>query len=143
LPADTTVCGMSSRLVQVTVVPTLTLRSAGANTKLSICTSVSSARAPVAGRSTAAAMTRPKSRRLSAFICYSRSALDRRVDDRKALVALLEVDAGDAEHGAELRVLDLHRSGRSGRARRRLRERGGAGSVEGDIALDLLHHLVD
>lgn len=32
-------------------------------------------------------------------------------DDRKRLIALLEVDAGDAEHGAEFGVLDLHRPG--------------------------------
>src|SRR5689334_21711703 len=60
LPADTTVWGMSSRLVQVTVVPTLTLSSFGSKTKLSMWTATSSARARRAGRKRAAAMAREK-----------------------------------------------------------------------------------
>src|SRR6185369_17860620 len=55
LPAHTTVWGMSSRLVQVTVWPTLTVSCAGSNTKLSMCTAngaaVSSARVAPTGRS--------------------------------------------------------------------------------------------
>ena len=38
LPADTTVCGMSSWLLQVTVSPTFTVSSAGLKVKLSIVT---------------------------------------------------------------------------------------------------------
>src|SRR6266702_2013940 len=174
LPAETTVCGMSSRLVQVTVVPTFTVSWAGSKVKLSICTSTpasvvfasvvfasvvlasvglaSSARTTLACRIMAAAMARPSLRitalRSVADIMFSfplrlRSALQRRVDDRKRLAALLEIDAGDAEHGAKLGVLDLHRSGRGGGPRRRLREGGRARGVEGDVAFDLLHHLVD
>src|SRR5450432_3927480 len=70
-------------------------------------------------------------------------ALQRRVDDRKALIARLEVDTGNPKQAAKLVVGDLHRSGRGGGARRRLRERGRARGVEGDVALDLLHHLMD
>src|SRR5664279_3274113 len=70
-------------------------------------------------------------------------ALQRGVDDGEALIAGLEVDGGYAEQGAKLAVFDLHRPGRGGGARRRLRERGRARGVEGDVALDLLHHLVD
>jgi hypothetical protein len=38
LPAETTVCGMSSRFFQVTVVPTFTVSCAGSKVKLSIIT---------------------------------------------------------------------------------------------------------
>src|SRR5258708_3288499 len=85
----------------------------------------------------------PRLRRLTDIITNFPLALQRRVDDRKALIARLEVDAGDAEQAAKLVVGDLHRSGRGGTARRRLRERGRARGVEGDVALDFLHHLVD
>jgi hypothetical protein len=37
-------------------------------------------------------------------------ALQRRVDDREALVVLLEGDVGDAEHFAQLIVWYLHRA---------------------------------
>src|SRR6478736_2283350 len=95
----------------------------------------------------AAAMAMPRLRSVADImfsfpLCF-RSALQRRVDDRKRLIALLEVDAGDAEHAAEFGVLDLHRTRRGGGARRRLREGGRARGVEGDVALDLLHHLMD
>src|SRR5580692_6545870 len=94
-----------------------------------------------------AAMAMPRLRSVAdimfSFPFRLRSALQRRVDDGKRLIALLEVDAGDAEHAAEFGVLDLHRAGRGGGARRRLRERGRACGVEGDVALDLLHHLID
>src|SRR5690348_11435485 len=100
------------------------------------------ARAPApSGRRRTAASIRP--RRNALFICRIPLASQRRVDDRKPLITLLEVDAGNAEHGAELGVLDLHRAGRGGAARRRLRKRSRARGVEGDVALDLLHHLVD
>src|SRR6266404_7061531 len=115
---------MSSRLVQVTVWPTFTVSCAGSNTKLSMCTAKgaaeSSARAVPTGRSMVATTAMPKSRRLIELIAIVPSALQRRVDDRKPLVALLEIDAGDAEQAAKLAVLDLHRTRRGGRARRRL-----------------------
>ena len=72
LPAHTTVWGMSSRLVQVTVWPTFTVSWAGSNTKLSMCTAKgtleSSARAVPTGRSMVATTAMPKSRRLIEFI---------------------------------------------------------------------------
>src|SRR5262249_25234297 len=103
-------------------------------------TSSACARTP-RGRSRAAA--RIKLRKKVLVIGKIPSAGQRRVDDGELLVALLEVDAGNAEHAAKLGVFDLHRAGRGGGARRRLRERGRAGGVEGNAALDLLHDLVD
>jgi hypothetical protein len=38
-------------------------------------------------------------------------ALQWRIDDREALLVLLEVDVGDAEHFAQLIVRHLHRAG--------------------------------
>src|SRR5215212_4858692 len=66
-----------------------------------------------------------------------------RVDDRQGLITWLEVDARNTEQSAKLVVADLHRAGRGGRAGRRLRKRGRTRGVEGDVALDLLHHLVN
>src|ERR1700750_3036974 len=127
-PADTTVCGMSSWLVQVTVSPTFTFSSAGVKVKLSMVTLSSSALADAMPRRMVAATANPRLRKaanvISVVLVFLFSARQRRVDDREALVALLEVDAGDAEHAAQLGVLDLHRTGRGGCARRRLRERG-------------------
>src|SRR5882762_5458256 len=91
----------------------------------------------------AAMANRPRLRRAGDAITNFPLALQRGVDDRKALIARLEVDAGNTEQAAELVVGDLHRPGRGGGARRRLRKRGRARGVEGDVALDLLHHLVD
>src|ERR1700710_322280 len=118
LPAQTTVWGMSSRLVHVTVWPTFTLSCCGWKTKLSICTAngsaaASSATAATTGRNRVATAAMPKSRRLSEVICnipsiafssevapvrvkktrQTRSlAHQRRVDDGQRLVVLLEVD---------------------------------------------------
>src|ERR1700737_2333244 len=113
LPAATTVCGMSSRLVQVTVVPTFTVSCAGSKVKLSIITLVlsstlavstlaSSARAKLTCRSMATAMVMPRLRRVADIIVVVSfglwfSALQRGVDDGERLVVLLEVDAGDAQ----------------------------------------------
>src|SRR4051795_6947562 len=107
---------MSSRFFQVTVVPTFTFSSLGSKVKLSILTVVaSSALARPEGRKRAAAMARekvePKPRRVNDVIAGFLLALQRGVDDRKALLARLEVDAGNAEQRAQLGVLDLHRSG--------------------------------
>src|SRR5437667_1330976 len=134
---------MSSRLVQVTVWPTFTVSWAGSNTKLSIWTAKSSARAALAGSSMVATTAMPKSRRLIELIATPPSALQRRIDDRKPLVALPEIDAGDPKQAAQLAVFDLHWAGRGGRAWRRLREGRRARGVEGYVALHLLHHLVD
>src|SRR6266851_2635264 len=109
LPAATTVCGMSSRLVQVTVVPTFTVSCAGSKVKLSIITLVSStlafstlassARAKLACRIMTAAMARPRFlrprlRRVAGIIfevplVSGSLALQRGVDDGEGLVVLL------------------------------------------------------
>src|SRR5262249_14036595 len=121
LPADTTVWGMSSRLVQVTVSPTFTVSSGGEKVKLSIITWTSWAWAPN-GSSIAAATRSPAACRCMprvfvGVISWSSSlGLQRRVDDREPLVALLEVDAGNPEHRTQLGILDLHRTGRGGSA---------------------------
>src|SRR6185312_14461647 len=106
-------------------------------------------------RRMAAAVTRLKARLRKSRLRKSRlrravpvisvipSAGERRVDDRELLIVLLEVDAGDPEHAAELRVLDFHRAGRGGGAGRGLREGGRARGMERDGAFDLLHDLVD
>jgi hypothetical protein len=70
-------------------------------------------------------------------------ALQRLVDDREPLLTLDEVDVGYAEKRAQLVVSDLHRTGRWGSAGGRLRECRSHGSVERNIALHLLHHLMD
>src|SRR5260370_34282279 len=136
---------MSWRFFQVTVVPTFTVSCAGSKVKLSIITLVvSAARAPLRQSDMAAAMANwPRLRRASDAITNFPLALQRGVDDGEALIARLEVDAGNTKQAAELVVGDLHRPGRGGGPRRRLRKRGRARGVEGDVALDLLHHLVD
>src|SRR5215831_310580 len=141
---------MSSWLVQVTVSPTFTVSSGGEKVKLSIVIWTSWARTVVpqngsrtaATRSPAACMRMPRKFVDVIFLVFP-STLQRCVDDGEPFVALLEVDAGDTEHRAQLGILDLHRAGRGGSPRRRLRERGRTRGVEGDVALDLLHHLVD
>src|SRR6266478_6854015 len=71
------------------------------------------------------------------------SPLQRLVDDGKPLLSTLEGDVGDAENRAQLVVGDFQRSRRGRRTRRWLREGGRPGGVECDVALDLLHDLVD
>src|SRR5260370_8000018 len=71
------------------------------------------------------------------------SPLQGLVDDGKPLLSALEGDVGDAENRAQLVVGDFHRSRRGCRTRRWLREGGRHGGVKGDVALDLLHDLVD
>src|SRR5882757_1400135 len=136
---------MSSWFFQVTVVPALTVSFAGENVKLSIVTTVSSQRAADIWEAIAAATARrmPRLRSIANVMTNFLLALQRRVDDRKPLIARLEVDAGDAEQAAQPVVGDLHRAGRRGGARRWLREGGGARRMEGDVAFDLLHHLMD
>src|SRR6202035_3521973 len=99
------VCGMSSWLVQVTVVPTFTVSAAGAKVKLSIVMLVLSACAgalPSEKEIAAAMARRPRLRRSVQSMTKFPLARQRRVDDGEALVAGLEVDAGDAEQGAQL-----------------------------------------
>src|SRR5262249_2856459 len=55
LLGDTTMCGMSSSLVQVTVVPAFTVNSCGPNVKFAILTVASAAQTGVAARSRKAA----------------------------------------------------------------------------------------
>src|ERR1700730_3416060 len=128
-PAETVVCGMSSWLVQVTVSPTFTFSSAGEKVKLSMVTLISSAWARTP-RGSSRAAARMRLRKTVLIMCDIPLAGQRRVDDGELVLALLEVDAGDAEHAAKLGVLDLHRSGRAGGAGLRLRECGRAGGVE-------------
>src|SRR5215472_16894517 len=71
------------------------------------------------------------------------SPLQRLVDDGKPLLSAFEDDVGNAEKRAQLVVGDFHRSRRGCRARRWLRKGGRHGGVKGDVALDLLHDLVD
>src|SRR3954453_368655 len=139
------VCGMSSWFFQVTVVPALTVSCAGENVKLSIVTTMSSQRAADIWEAIAAATARrmPRLRSVANVMTDFLLALQRRVDDRKPLIARLEVDAGDADQAAKPVVGDLHWAGRGRSARCGLREGGGARGVEGDVAFDLLHHLMD
>src|SRR4051812_45352217 len=97
-------------------------------------TLISSACALAFPRQTRTAAAATRLRRVVHFIGAVPLAGERRVDDRELFLALREVDAGDAEHAAELGVLDLHRAGRGGSAGRGLREGGGAGGVERDGA---------
>src|SRR5262249_43381006 len=87
-------------------------------------------------------------RRFGVLLLFSRRnfpalALQRLVNDGEPLLSTLERDVGNAENRAQLVVGDFHRSRRGRRTRRWLRERGRHGGVKGDVALDLLHDLVD
>src|ERR1700709_1720306 len=107
------VWGMSSWFVQVTLSPTFTVSCGGEKVKLSMVTAISAQCAADIGAVIAAAMTTrtPSLRRVAKVIAQFPSALQRCVDDRKALIAWFEVDAGDAEQAAKLVVGDLHRTG--------------------------------
>ncbi len=59
------------------------------------------------------------------------------------MLARGEVHAGDAEHLPKSFGRDRHRAGGGSAAGRGLRERRGHRGMEGDVALDLLHHLVN
>src|SRR5690242_2130348 len=134
---------MSSRLVHVTVVPAFTVSCAGSKVKLSIVTDASSQwAADICIASAAAAASRMALVRKFRDIIRS-LALQRRIDDGEALLAGFEDDAGGAEQAAQPVGGDLHRPGRWRGAGRGLREGGRACGMEGDVAFDLLHHLVD
>src|SRR3954470_20876249 len=122
------------------MVPTLTVTRAGSNTKLSITTATPLFCA--ASGDSRQATAAPAAKAISAILRIG-SALQRRVDDGEALVAALECHGADAEQRAKLVVGNLHRTGRRGAARRRLRERCRTGSVKRHVALDLLHHLMN
>src|SRR5215469_3505583 len=146
-------CGISSLLVQVTVVPAFTVVVAGVKKKLSIVTvfGAPSARAnrtlPASSEPTTAPSTEQAIIGRNIFfslVFFSLFlALQRRIDDRETLLVLLEGDVGDAEHFAQLIVRHFHRARRGGGARRRLRESGRTRSMECDVAFHLLHHLMD
>src|ERR1700759_4596262 len=114
---------MSSWFFQVTVVPALTVSCAGENVKLSIVTTVSSQRAADIWEVMAAATARrmPRLRGIANVMTNFLLALRGLFDDRKPFIARLEVDTGDAEQVTKLVVGDLHRAGRGGSARCRLR----------------------
>src|SRR5579864_6617917 len=115
---DTMVCGISSSLVQVTVVPAFTVTCGGLKVKLEIFTAISSARAgaPVMVAVVAAAIVMASASRaispvMSATVfnvAVRRSCLEGRIDDGKPLLVLLEGDAGDAEHLFQLVGRHLH-----------------------------------
>src|SRR5262249_29454231 len=146
-------CGISSLLVQVTVVPAFTVVVAGVKKKLSIVTvfGAPSARAnrtlPASSEPTTAPSTEQAIIGRNIFfslVFFSLFlALQRRIDDRETLLVLLEGDIGNAEHFAQLIVRHFHRARRGGGARRRLRESGRTRGVERDVAFHLLHDLVD
>src|SRR5215470_5198280 len=71
------------------------------------------------------------------------SPLQRLVDDGEPLLPAFEGDVGDAENRAQFVVGDFHRSGRRSGTRCGLRERGRHRGMEGRVAFDLLHDLVD
>ena len=113
----TTLCGTSSRFVQVIVVPTGTDAVAGAKLKLSITTSWAAA--------------------------VSRLGFERHVGDRDRVIDAVKRHAREPEHFAQPVVGHLHRARRRRRAWRRLREGGRHRRVKRDVAFDLLHHLMD
>src|SRR5215831_3283621 len=145
------VCGTSSSLAQVTVVPAFTVMRCGVKVNWSMSTSASVAGADAAGKAAAAATrsTTPNAvatRLLDLIVRMTEtptSPLQRLVDDGKPLLSAFEGDVGDAENRAQLVVGDFHRTRRGSRARRGLREGGRHGGVEGGVAFDLLHDLVD
>src|SRR5262249_62325925 len=65
------------------------------------------------------------------------------VDDGEPLLPSNEIYLGSPEQRTELVVRDFHRTRRGRATGRRLRERGRHGGVEGDIAFDFLHYLMD
>src|SRR5512143_3598395 len=143
-----TTCGMSSPLTQVTVVPAFTVRTGGSKVKLAIFTSASAANAG----ETASNITKPA--RLAAITCCvlvivsfrplsPSSARKRRVGDGERLAAHPHRDAGDAEHRAKPIRRHRHGARRGRRPSYRLREAGGSRGMEGHVAFDLLHDLVD
>src|SRR3954451_15295075 len=148
-PVAATVCGMSSSLYHVTVAPAFTVRRGGSNVKLSIFAVASAAPTGEARKRSPATRTALKLAAAEAaagtflVVIVGASALQPLIDDREALFALLEGDARHAEQAAQLLVRDFHRARRRSAAGRRLRESGGARSVEADVAFDLLHDLVD
>ena len=77
------------------------------------------------------------------FLIEMRSAGERRVGDGEQLVAGAHLDACDPEQRAELLGRHRHRSGRWRIPGRGLREGGRSRGMEGHVAFDLLHDLVD
>ena len=69
--------------------------------------------------------------------------IQRGIDDGERTAFSDVLDVGDAEDGLEFAGGNDHGAGAGSLAGRGLREGRGARGVEGDVALDLLHHLVD
>ena len=69
--------------------------------------------------------------------------MQRLVNDGKPLLPTHEIYLGNPEQRAQLVIRDFHRAGRGRGTGRWLREPGCPGGVEGDIAFDFLHHLMD
>src|SRR5262249_38451458 len=142
---EATVCGMSSSLIQMTVVPAFTVTVAKRTRTRQFSPPYSQpaprqreTRLPWRG-------SRPqaRSRRRSCLSLLLSSALQRLIDNGEPLLSTLERDVGNAEKRAQLVVGDFHRSRRRCRTRCWLRKGGRHGGVKRDVALDLLHDLVD
>src|SRR5215813_3603713 len=94
------VCGVSSLLVQTTLVPGVTVISFGANANFSIMTVVSACAVAVKSRAVA----------ISSFISFS-SVVDRCVDQGKIVLAAHEGDFACADELAEFVGRHFHRTG--------------------------------
>src|SRR6516162_2791441 len=71
------------------------------------------------------------------------SALQWLIDDGEPLLPTHEIYLGNPEQRTQLVVRDLHRTRRGRGTGRWLRERGRHGGMEGDMAFNFLHHLMD
>src|SRR5580658_5903355 len=146
---------MSSLLVHFTVVPAATKIVGGEKLKLSILTAVAAgpwasatpkAPKPKAPKPTTAAAAQATRRRRSIFFefLWFNHLGEGLIDHRQALAACDEADFAHAEHAAQFVGRRRHWARRgAGGSRRRLREGGGAGGVEGNVSFQLLLHLVD
>ena len=113
----TTLCGTSSRFVQVIVVPTGTEASRWGEAEVVHHNFVGV-------------------RRL-------RLGFERHVGDRDRVIYAVKRHAGEPEHFPQPIVGHLHRARRRRRAWRGLREGGRHGRVKRDVAFDLLHDLMN
>src|SRR4029077_2494158 len=104
LVLDATVCGTSSSLIQVTVVPVFTVTCCGVKVNWSMSSSGPAACADAPGKAGAtASLATPSAAAMqvlfarAAMILVPISALQRLVNDGETLLPTLEGDVGDAE----------------------------------------------
>src|ERR1700733_2734821 len=133
-------CGMSSWLVQVTSVPLAMVSLSGPNLKLSILSWAASPDHATAGASRQAS----RSPRLNS-VCINGvpSTEQGGIDDGERRFRRYQTDPSGAQELLQIASRHHHRTRTLGDARHALRERGGAGGMEGDMALDFLHDLMD